>query len=544
MKKKILQIVDVEGWAIDRLASAIVEHNPQFEWKRIFVHPRDIPTISDDALKQIKEAVEWCDLIDAEYWRTFTQLRDKIPLIKEKFVVITHHNEENILTDKWEGVDMIIAKTNHSKELLNEAGYDNVVYIPNSYDPRVFSWNENYPPTEFSVGYAGRIVRWKGLKEIAQACYELGVPLKVMGKMEDQTYFDSIPEDHRMNIDWSYFQYPTEKIQDFYKDISVFVCNSGPGREVGPLPVIEAMASGVPVVSTRAGLVADIGVDRENMLLVSYDSVEGLKQAIGAIKEDKEIAQNLRDRGWRTIKNYTDGMMSRAYSKIFYNMLTDGQKLVSVIIPATFERIEKVKEIVTALENQTYKSLELIIVWDEELIPAEVPWEDTKTIKSSLPIIELVTKKSGYNLAMARNLGVIEAQGEILVLCDSRFKPEPDGINKFIETMNDYGPDDKVWIFGHKIIKGVLAMKKSFVENWSCIRRRQLIDSGMFNERVDEYGGMSQELRSRFMAQGYGLVFCPEAVAKEMIKSTSKGGERRGSMIRMKELMNKLGFVN
>jgi glycosyltransferase involved in cell wall biosynthesis len=534
MKKKILQIVDVQGWAIDRLASAIVKHNTQFEWRRIFLHPRDLESGKID-LKPVIEAIEWADAVDAQYWRVLSLLFDLVPIIRSKPIALTHHNEENLLSRDWKNVKIHIAKTKYSESRLLEAGYTNVVYIPNSFDPEVFKWNQEWPPAEPAVGYVGRIVDWKGLKGIARACKELGVKLYAMGKGNDQGYYDSIPEADRDNIDWSFFEYPDERIAEFYQNITCYVCNSGPHREVGPLPLIEAMASGVPVISTPCGTAKDIAKPRDNMLVVPFGEYEVLRDSIQEILESPAFGNELRQSGWRTIKNFSDGVMARSYSNVFYSLLAnDSLPLVSVIIPATIDRIEEVKQILSALEIQEYSNIEAIVVWDHN--------KGQNGLTASFPLREVGIDREGYNLAMARNIGVTEANGEVIALCDSRFIPEKGGISAFIKKLDDYRPTDKVWLFGDKIVKGLPAGKKTFVENWSCIPRKQLIEAGMFNERISEYGGMSQELRGRFMSQGFELIYCPEAKANEILKSGSRNLERRQSMIRMKELLFKLGF--
>jgi glycosyltransferase involved in cell wall biosynthesis len=535
MKKKMLQIVDVPGWAIDRLASAIVEHNPQFEWKRIFLHPRDLDANKID-MKPVIEAIEWCDAVDAQYWRVISILLERVPALKNKPIMLTHHNEENLLSRDWKDIAIHIAKTRYSEGKLKDAGYKDVRYIPNSFNPEVFKWNPNWPPTEPAVGYVGRVVDWKGLKEIARACKELGVKLYVMGKGNDQGYYDSIPEADRDNIDWSFFEYPDDRIAEFYQNITCYVCNSSPHREVGPLPLIEAMASGVPVVSTPCGIARDIGIPRENMMIVPFGEYEVLRDSIREILESVTTGNELRQSGWRTIKNFSDSVMARSYLEAFCDLLSGGLKpWVSVIIPATYDRINQVKEILKALEAQTYPNIEAIVVWDGK--------PGVKIgLQAQLPLRELVTGVDGYNLAHARNLGLTEAYGEVIVFCDSRFAPTPTGISEFVRKLDDYRPEDKVWLFGDKVVKGLPAGKKTFVENWSCVNRQHLINAGMFNERINLYGGMSQELRSRFMSQGFELVFVPEAKANEILKSSSKGFERKQSMIKAKELLNKLNL--
>lgn len=532
MKKKILQICDTKGWAIDRLAFAVVQHNPQFDWWRIFLHPRGLEKGEID-LAPVREAIQWADLIDVNYWRSLSQLAELIPEIKEKKILLTHHNEKNILSADWSYVDAHFAKTRYSERVLRDAGYKNIYYVPNSFNPDVFSFRQQWSTEKPVVGYVGRIVAWKGLKEVAKACRELGIPLMIMGKPDDNDYWESIPLEDRENMDFSFVDCSDEDRPEFYNSITCYVGNSRDGRETGPLGLLEAMASGVPCISTAAGIARDIGKDGENMLIVPFDDADAIRDAIHEVLNNSDLGESLRQSGWNTVKNLSDKTMAITYTKAFYDLLSEDSEspLVSVIIPATVDRVENVNRILNRLNNQLYKNVEAIIVWDEKDGKPDMEFESV-----NFPILHLATFSDGYNLAMARNIGIIHAGGKVLVFCDSRMLPAEDAISRFVEAIQHYRDDEKVWIFGEKG-----GRKATFVENWSCILRQNIINAGMFNERITEYGGMSQELRSRFIAQGFELLYAPDIQAEQLCKS-SMTTEKRRSIIRMKELLNRLNF--
>jgi glycosyltransferase involved in cell wall biosynthesis len=63
--------------------------------------------------------------------------------------------------------------------------------------------------------------------------------------------------------------------------------------ETGPLVVLEAMALGVPVVSTRVGAMPEIISDGENGLLVDTEDPAALAAALLRLYEDRKLASRV-----------------------------------------------------------------------------------------------------------------------------------------------------------------------------------------------------------------------------------------------------------
>ncbi len=530
--KKILQIVDIYGWAIDELAKSVVEYNPQYEWRRMAIHPKGLQRGEID-LAPIKEAIEWADVIDCQYWRTLSQLAEMIPELKKKKVMLTHHNEKNILSEPWDYVDRFIVTTQRMSDILSEKyPKEKISYtIHNSFEHKRFIFNPDYPPKNDRpvVGYTGRITAWKGLKEILQVCYELDYTCLIMGKMDSREYWDSIPAEHKEKIDWSFFECKDEDVPNFYKEIDIYVGYSGSGRETGPLGLIEAMASGVPCVTTLSGIANDICEDQDSALVVDFDDYDGLKEQMQNLIESAGLRNTIRNGGWDAIRNHNHQNRARKISREIDKLLYDDD-LVSIIIPATYTRLKEVKEILSALEEQTYKSFEVMLIWDEISPNVVINPQDY-----SFAMTIRFTDKQGYNLAMSRNIGVIYSGGKYLMFCDSRLYPDKDAIKQFLKKARDRKYEDKkAWFFGEKG-----GNKETFVENFSFIKRINFIAAGMNNERINGYGGMSQELRERFNSQGFEFVYVPDAKCKQLI-TARKDTDRRQSIINMKNLLSRL----
>ena len=188
---------------------------------------------------------------------------------------------------------------------------------------------------------------WKGLKEIAEIGEELGYPVEVMGKQDKPDYWNEIPKD---NLRFSFFECPDEDRPAAYQNMTIYVGNSEDDYEEGTLPFLEALACGVPVVTTPNGVARDIIKDGENGLLVPFQDKEALKVAIKRLMEDEELRKKLREGGWNTVRHMTEEKMAWEYGKLLHE-IGHHEETVSVIIPATYDRAEQVKDILTAYRS-------------------------------------------------------------------------------------------------------------------------------------------------------------------------------------------------
>jgi glycosyltransferase involved in cell wall biosynthesis len=87
-------------------------------------------------------------------------------------------------------------------------------------------------------------------------------------------------------------------------------------QEGGPKGVLEAMATGVPVVTTRVGQAPDIVADGRNGLLADVDDVEALVEAMTQIHEDAALRERLRAEGRPTAEAYADERLDPLWAEL------------------------------------------------------------------------------------------------------------------------------------------------------------------------------------------------------------------------------------
>jgi len=93
---------------------------------------------------------------------------------------------------------------------------------------------------------------------------------------------------------------PQELLARYLREASVYVGTSR--YESFPLPPLEAMASGTPVVSTDNKGILSYAYDGENCLLAPIDDVEALAAAVERVLDDADLAADLTAAGLRTAR--------------------------------------------------------------------------------------------------------------------------------------------------------------------------------------------------------------------------------------------------
>lgn len=495
---KILIVADSVNWAIGGLSNTIRDGNAHLDIQVIAIHPKDLRNNPDTWKGKFHFILEEFkpDLVHFQYWDHVQYLA---PIVKCK-KILTHHNQKNLLSGDWEILDHIVVHTQKAKKILNDAGYSNVSIIQHGIDIEKFKFNENYDGNVRSIGYVGRIVPWKGLVEIAKAAKELESEVICMGRIDKADYWQKVQQ-YSDFLDLR-FQTPQEEQVSVYHEFGVYVGNSCDNIEEGTLGLLEAMACGIPVITTPSGEAQDIIKDGENGILVEFESYENLKIALKRFFDmTPEQKESMRQKAWNTVRNMSCEHMGRRYEKLYYRTVYD-KDLVSVIIP-TYNRAETITKVLDAYKEQTYSTIELIVVDDNSTDNTE------EVVKNWGKVKYIKTTNEGYGLAEARNRGIFEASGHYIVFNDDRLAPEEDAVEKFIHKLSSIKENSVVW--GNKG-----AGKRDFIENFFAVRRRHIVDAGMFNERVNRYGGQSQEFRQRLRRQGFVMEYCNDAKASPM----------------------------
>jgi len=135
---------------------------------------------------------------------------------------------------------------------------------------------------EPKLAWLGRIAPEKGLEDAVAAAKITGIPLKIMGKIQDENYWQKICADYPdAPIEYLGFL-TTIQMQKQVRECRALLMTPRWVEAFGNV-AIEALACGVPVIAYERGGPAEIVRDGLTGFLVEPDSVNGLVSAIERI---------------------------------------------------------------------------------------------------------------------------------------------------------------------------------------------------------------------------------------------------------------------
>jgi glycosyltransferase involved in cell wall biosynthesis len=517
---KVVCLVDKTGTALDRLAQGVAKYHDNLNYVVVDFHPKRPDQQQIDNLLKHADA----DIIDAQYYRSMEKVREMFPQFRAIPTILTHNNPYAIEEKDWNDYSLNVGNNKYITKRLKEITKMIVEYIPLTVDTDFWTFNRDWECRLNVIMVANRIEGKKGVLPVAQACAKLNMRMKLVGAVSDKEYWYEVMRTGVVDY------YPTisdEELRQHYYNSGIHVCNSVDNFESGTLPILESMLCGVPVLTRNVGHVPELN-NGENMVIQDSDSdnVEAIANKLADMFMDKKKLEEQRQKGWNTAKSRSHERRAYMYQKLYRQVLFDTVP-VSVVMPV-YDKPDIIRKNLNAAVAQTYKNIELIIADDSDTPNKDLIDGFAETV--NFPVRYIHTANNDYGLARARNVAAIEATGDVLVFVDQRMVMQPDAVAQFVTKIKP-----KTWLYGNK------GGKKEFVENFSCVYRKEFIEFGMFNERMDAYGGLSQETRNRARRQGIQIEYVETAKADPAGKSSNKNSKKQ-DIIRIKSRLWKMGL--
>lgn len=111
-----------------------------------------------------------------------------------------------------------------------------------------------------------------------------------------------------------------EELPEIYASADLFVAPSITAKDGDQegfgLVIIEAMASGTPVVASRSGGIVDIIEDGQNGLLAEEKASIELAEKINLVLNNQELCEKLKQEGMKTAEQYDYKQIAKKYRNI------------------------------------------------------------------------------------------------------------------------------------------------------------------------------------------------------------------------------------
>lgn len=293
-----------QGWEV-----CIVCHFPQPEWYPILVEYRQVPFGIE-----LAQSIPLCDVIVATHWEHIQACIETgiAPVIyfeqgAEHLFDLERLSAEtqSFVKSQMELPEFIMTVSDQAALLLEEKFGRKSIVIPNSIDNEIFyekkDIKENMTDVRYILMMGNETFRFKGLELIVSAVQKVkevypDIKLYWVTPMHSSGNWESV-------VDCIFVSPSQEKIAALFRNATIFV--SASKFESFSLPVLEAMATACPVISTKNVGVLEYGIEDENIVFTKIDDEDSLFQKIILVLNNSELRVKISKNGLVTAQKYS-----------------------------------------------------------------------------------------------------------------------------------------------------------------------------------------------------------------------------------------------
>jgi glycosyltransferase involved in cell wall biosynthesis len=118
----------------------------------------------------------------------------------------------------------------------------------------------------------------------------------------------------RIGVPYRHVRPARDELASAYHALDVYLVTSR--QEGGPKSVLESLATGTPLVTTRVGQAADVVSDGADGLLADVDDVEALAGAVERVHDDSELGARLRAAGRATAEAHAEERLDQRWGEL------------------------------------------------------------------------------------------------------------------------------------------------------------------------------------------------------------------------------------
>lgn len=214
------------------------------------------------------------------------------------------------------GISDYITKTIHTEYNIK---LSKIPCIYNGIDSELFSYRQRTSNKITKFIHVGRFTEQKNHRLLIQA-FNLAVkknPNMTLSLVGGGELFEEIQEYVKELglCDKIIFRGIQKNVKNELEEADIFVMTSN--WEGLPISVLEAMACGLPIITTRAGGVVDIVKHRQNGLVVELEDEQGIAEAMLVLSKENKLVQEMSTASRELVNHYDIRKQVEKYEQLY-----------------------------------------------------------------------------------------------------------------------------------------------------------------------------------------------------------------------------------
>ena len=168
----------------------------------------------------------------------------------------------------------------------------------------------------------GRLTARKNHDCLINAIKDLDVYLQILGDGEEFENLTNLAKKLKIESKIQFIKsVPNDKIQDYYKSANIFVLVYNPEIEGLPMPVLEAMASGLPVIISKP--VEGLSDGLEGAVLFSEINPTNLEEKISMLLDEPKISKEFSEKALEKSKEFDGDILEEREAEIYRELINE-----------------------------------------------------------------------------------------------------------------------------------------------------------------------------------------------------------------------------
>lgn len=216
--------------------------------------------------------------------------------------------------------DVILVQSQHMKEFLDLRDRQKVLLFPNGVDLSKFN-HKDQSPIANNIAYVGRITPIKGIKYLICALKYVkknikNINLSIVGDGEEKPYIQKLIHQFDLSDNVQFLgNLEHEKVFQIMASSCLLVL---PSLSEGlPNVLLEAMASGTPVIATNVGGMPEVIINKRNGFIIQSKEPKKIAEKIVLICKNPDYRKEISKNNLKDVKNYSISHVSDELIKIY-----------------------------------------------------------------------------------------------------------------------------------------------------------------------------------------------------------------------------------